>query len=216
MPSAHKRVNRAARRSVALDFLKQNVELCYVMLRYVILSYVMLFYFMLCYAKLRYATLCYFVMLCCVTLCYVTVCYVVMLCYVMLCYVMLCYVMLCYVMLCYVMLCYVMLTTFKNGGFCPRNVFSEFCSLLTDISDSFPEYKETSGFIMDIRHAYCERGTGFLCIILFNSMLQWVTERRSSKILSLSVPKLANCIGYIYWKNWKCISIHFYAVSIYM
>jgi hypothetical protein len=28
-------------------------------------------------------------------------------------------------------------------------------------------------------------------------MLQWFTERRSSKILPLSIPNLANCIGYI-------------------
>jgi hypothetical protein len=50
---------------------------------------------------------------------------------------------------------------------------------------------------MDMREAYCERGTEFLYTIHFNSMLQWFTERRSSNILPLSIPNVANSIRYI-------------------
>jgi len=91
VPLAHKRVNRAARSSVALDYLKQNVEL----------------FFMLCCVVLCYVVLCC-VVLCCVVLCCVVLCYVV-LCCVMLCNVMLCCAMLCYAMLWCAMLCYVVL-----------------------------------------------------------------------------------------------------------
>ena len=49
--------------------------------------------------------------------------------------------MLCYVMLCYAVVCYVMLCCVKNGAFCPRSAFSEFCSILKEIRDRFLEYK---------------------------------------------------------------------------